>query len=630
LIAMAKHVRRKRMRRNAAGEMVEVKRPERTAVYINGRLIGFHDSGEALLRLLREKRRASEVNYETNFALNKDTGELHISTDSGRARRPYVVVENGKSKYTPEMAEKVRKGELSWGQLIKMGVIEYLDAEEENDFAYVASTEKDIGERHTHMEIDPVSITGVTVSQLPYPEHNSSPRITMACAMSKQSLGFYASNYNLRMDSRAHIMYYPQEPLVHTMPYMHMNFHRRPAGQNFVVAITSYYGYNMGDAVVMNKNAVDRGLGRSVFYKVHETEERRYPGGQKDKFEIPNPTVSGYREEYMYRYLGDDGIISPESEVKSKDVLVGKTSPPRFLEEVSAFGLTEEKKRENSLVIKSGDEGVVDSVMMTESPSGNKFVKVRVRSVKVPENGDKFASRHGQKGVIGLLVPQEDMPFTESGIVPDLIINPHAIPSRMTAGHLIEMLGGKASCMNGKTVNGTAFSGQDAEEFKKVLKENGYESYGKEILYDGLGGRRIESEIFIGVIYYQRLHHLVSNKMHIRSRGPVQLLTHQPTEGKAREGGLRFGEMERDCLIGYGASMLVKERMLEESDKTAELVCNKCGIIAVHDHIKRRDYCPLCESNELYRVEMSYAFKLLLDEIMAIGILPRLMLRDKA
>jgi DNA-directed RNA polymerase subunit B' len=214
--------------------------------------------------------------------------------------------------------------------------------------------------------------------------------------------------------------------------------------------------------------------------------------------------------------------------------------------------------------------------------------------------------------------------------VPDLIINPHAIPSRMTAGHLIEMMGGKASSLNGKKMNGTAFSGDDAEDFKKILKENGYESYGKEILYDGLSGKRIESEIFIGVIYYQRLHHLVSNKLHIRSRGPVQLLTHQPTEGKAREGGLRFGEMERDCLIGYGASMLVKERMLEESDKTTELVCNKCGIIAVHDHIKRRDYCPLCDSNQLYRVEMSYAFKLLLDEIMAIGILPRMLLRDKA
>ncbi|RLG20076.1 DNA-directed RNA polymerase subunit B [Candidatus Micrarchaeota archaeon] len=612
-------------------QAVEKEEQEKTAVYINGRLMGFHEDGKELIKELRTKRRAGEISYEINFALNRSTGELNISTDSGRARRPYIVVEKGKSLYTPELQKKVEKGELKWSDLVKMGVIEYLDAEEENDFALVASEEKGIEEKHTHLEIDPVSITGVTVSQLPYPEHNSSPRITMACAMSKQSLGIYASNYNLRMDSRAHILYYPQEPLVQTEPYKHMNFDQRPAGQNFIVAVTSYYGYNMGDAVVMNKNAVDRALARSIFCKVHESEERRYPGGQKDKFEIPNPTVSGYREEYMYRYLGDDGIVVPESEVQPRDVLVGKTSPPRFLEEVSAFGLTEEKKRENSLVVKSGDAGVVDSVMVTESSSGNKFVKVRVRSIKIPENGDKFASRHGQKGVIGILAPQEDLPFTESGIVPDLIINPHAIPSRMTAGHLIEMLGGKAACFSGEFVNGTAFSGTDAEAFKEVLKQNGFESYGKEVLYDGFTGKRIESEIFMGVIYYQRLHHLVSNKLHVRSRGPVQLLTHQPTEGKAREGGLRFGEMERDCLIGYGASMLVKERMLEESDKTVELVCGKCGMIAVHDFIKRRDYCPLCDSTtDLHRVEMSYAFKLLLDEIKAIGILPRLRLKDRA
>jgi len=624
--------RRKKMPRKQRQQVLDRKGQvvTKTAVYVNGRLIGFHERGAELVKQLRAKRRSGEISTEANFAYNGKTLEMHISTDSGRARRPYIIVDNGKSRFTQDLREKVKKNEIPWSQLLKMGVIEYLDAEEANDCAYVAVKENEIGERTTHLEIDPVSITGITVAQLTFPEHNSSPRITMACAMSKQSLGLYASNFNLRMDSRSHVLFYPQEPLVQTAPYKHLNMHRRAAGQNFVVAITSYYGYNMGDAVVMNRNAVDRGLGRSVFYKVHETEERRYPGGQKDKLETPNATVSGYREEHMYRYLGEDGVVSPESEVHSKDVLVGKTSPPRFLEEVSAFGITEEKKRENSLVVKSGDEGIVDSVMLTESPSGNKFVKVRVRSVKVPENGDKFASRHGQKGVVGLLVPQEDMPSTESGIVPDLILNPHAIPSRMTIGHLLEMLGGKAASLDGKIMDGTAFSGAREEEFKEVLKNNGFEHYGKEVLYDGLTGDRIESEIFVGVIYYQKLHHLVANKMHVRSRGPVQLLTRQPTEGKAREGGLRFGEMERDCLIGYGASMLVKERLLEESDKTVEMVCNKCGMIAVRDFIKRRDYCPLCESTELHHIEMSYAFKLLLDEIKAIGILPRLVLKDKA
>ena len=607
----------------------KIAKPEKCAVYLNGRLIGFHPAGGELAKLLREKRRSGVLSSEVNVAYFEPTEEVFISTDSGRARRPYVVVENGKSKLTPEIMEKMRKHEVSWTWLVKNGVIEYLDAEEEEN-AFVASSEKMITGEHTHMEVDPVSIVGVVVSQLPYPEHNSSPRITMACAMSKQALGLYASNMNLRMDSRAHFLWYPQQPMLQSKPYKVLHMAERPAGINFVVAITSHYGYNMGDGLVMNRNAIDRALGRSIFSKTYETEERRYPGGQKDRFEVPEATVQGYREEQYYRHLGEDGIIVPGSAVESKDVLIGKTSPPRFLEEVSVFGITEEKKRENSITVKSGEGGVVDSVLVTESPSGNKLVKVKVRSMMTPQLGDKFASRHGQKGVVGLLASQEDLPFTKDGVVPDLIINPHAIPSRMTAGHLIETLGGKAMSLSGGIADGTAFSGDKAEDFRKVLEQHGFKSDGMEVMYDGMTGEQIQAEIFIGVIYYQKLHHLVANKMHVRSRGPVQLLTHQPTEGRAREGGLRFGEMERDCLIGYGASMLLKERMLEESDKAVELVCNSCGSIAVHDHIKNRSYCPVCESTDLAEIEMSYAFKLLLDEIKAIGIFPRLILKDKA
>ena len=618
-------MKRKKIRRRS-----RIRTPEqRTSVYLNGRLVGLHENGKALLTELRSRRRGASISSEVNFYYNQKTDELFINADSGRARRPYIVVENGQSRLTSALLDQLKKGEITWTSLVKLGVIEYLDAEEEES-AYVALKEENLTPDHTHLEIDPVSIFGVTVSVLPFPEYNSSPRITMACAMAKQSLGTYTVNFNMRTDSRAHIMYYPQQPLAQTKPYQLLGFAERAAGQNFVVAITSSYGYNIGDAVVMNRNAVDRGLGRSVFYKTHETEERRYPGGQKDKFEIPLPTTSGYREERAYRFLGEDGVISPECEVDSKDVLVGKTSPPRFLEEITVFGVTEEKKRENSLVVKSGEDGVVDSVMVTDSLAGTKLVKVRVRSVKIPEVGDKFASRHGQKGVIGLLRPQEDMPFSKDGITPDLIINPHAIPSRMTIGHLLETLGAKAACYSGKLVDATAFTGDTEDDMRKLMKQYGLQEFGEETLYDGFTGQAIKTKIFIGVIYYQKLHHLVSNKMHVRSRGPVQLLTHQPTEGRSREGGLRFGEMERDCLIGYGASMLLRERLLEESDKTQELVCEKCGSIAVHDHIKNRQYCPLCDSQSLYYVEMSYAFKLLLDEIKSLGIFPRLVLKDKA
>lgn len=602
--------------------------PEKTSVYLNGRLVGYHPDGKSLAIRLRERRRMNELNTQVNIHYNMSVNELHLITDKGRVRRPYIVVENGKSRFTQEIAQRIKNNELTWNHLLKMGIIEYLDALEEEN-ALVAIKESDLGPEHTHLEVDAANIFGVVASVLPYAEHNSSPRITMACAMAKQSLGVYTSNFNCRYDTRAYIMYYPQQPLVQTRVYKALNMKNKAAGQNCVVALTSYHGYNMADAIVVNRSAIDRGLSRTVMFKTYETEERMYPGGQKDKIELPTPDVVGFRGEEAYKHLGEDGIVIPESEVSSRDVLVGKTSPPRFLEEISVFGAVEEKKRESSLSLKSGEGGKVDSVLITEGPSGNRLVKVRMRAIKVPEVGDKIASRHGQKGVIGLLVPHQNMPFTASGITPDLLVNPHAIPSRMTAGHLLETLGGKAGSIGGLMMDGTAFSGNTEEEYQAMLRKAGFEESGEEVLYDGLTGKQIKAKIFIGVVYYQRLHHLVSNKMHVRSRGPVQLLTHQPTEGRAREGGLRFGEMERDCLIGYGASMLTKERLLEESDKTIQLVCMDCGCTATHDYARNRDVCPVCESENVEPVEMSYAFKLLLDEIKSLYIFPRLLLKDK-
>ncbi|MFH2106398.1 MAG: DNA-directed RNA polymerase subunit B [Candidatus Micrarchaeota archaeon] len=601
---------------------------EKTAVYMNGKLVGYHSDGKNLAKRLREKRRTNELNYLVNIYYDSKLNELHIINDKGRVRRPYIVVEDSKSRLTSEILQKVKSNHLNWNHLIKMGVIEYLDAQEEEN-SLIALDVNEITKDHTHLEVDSATIFGVVASILPYPEHNSSPRITMACAMAKQSLGMYATNFNIRYDTRGYVMYYPQQPLVQTDLYKALKMKKKCAGQNCVVALTSYRGYNMADAIIVNKNAVERGLGRIAMFKTYETEERSYPGGQRDKICVPTPEVIGYRGEEPYKSIGEDGIVFPESEVKEKCVLVGKVSPPRFLEEISVFGTVEEKHRESSLALKAGDKGKIDSVLVTEGPSGNRLVKVRLRAIKIPEVGDKIASRHGQKGVIGLVVPQEDMPFTASGVVPDLIVNPHAIPSRMTAGHLLETMGGKAGSLAGMLMNGTAFSGNTEEEYRKILLDNGFDEYGEEVLYDGYTGQMLTVKVFIGVIYYQRLHHLVSNKTHVRSRGPVQLLTHQPTEGRAREGGLRFGEMERDCLLGYGASMVVKERLLEESDKTVQLVCAECGAIATHDYARNKDVCPVCDSENIHQVEMSYAFKLLLDEIRSLYVFPRLLLADK-
>jgi DNA-directed RNA polymerase subunit B len=567
---------------------------------------------------------------EINVAYIERLNAVRINTDFGRIRKPYVVVENGVSKLTNEIREKIRNKEVDFNYLTRNGIVEYLDAEEEEN-ALVAFFDSDITKENTHVEADLAGIFGFTLSVSPFPEHNSLARHAMLSNFIKQSEGLYATNFGLRFDSRAYLLFYPQNPIVSTTAYRNTKIETHPSGQNLIVALSTYYGYNMKDAIVLNKAAVDRGMGRSMFYKTYSDEERRYPGGQKDSFRIPPATSEGYLGEHAYANLSDDGIIEPETKIDEGNIVIGKVSPPRFLEEnVGASGL-EERLRDSSTSLKGGESGIVDSVIFTESTGATKVVKVRIRSLRIPENGDKFASRHGQKGVVALIVNQEDMPFSDDGIIPDILVNPHSIPTRLTFGHLLEEMAGKVGAVSGKLMDGTAFSEKGInriEEYGKELEARGFDRYGNENFYDGITGKRFKAEIFNGIVYYNRLYHMVSNKMQVRSRGPVQILTHQPTEGKARQGGLRFGEMERDVIVGYGASLLLKERLLDQSDKASVLVCKECGNIGYYDYIKRTGACQICRSTNLAEIEMSYAFKLLLDEIKSLHIMPRIRMRD--
>ena len=606
-----------------------------TRIFVDGKLIGFHKNGQELTRSLRDLRRNSKIHPHVGISIYEPeqegaTGRLYVNCNAGRVLRPLIIIDNDKSLLTEEFLDKISKKLISWNDLIRMGIIELIDANEEEN-CYVAFDTTST-KTFTHLEIFPSAILGAGASIIPYPEHNQSPRNTYESAMAKQSLGFSTPMMNTSTYVRQHFMLYPQTPIVTTKSLNLLGMEERPAGQNCVVAVLPFDGYNIEDAIVLSKSSVDRGLARTFFYRIYDAEAKQYPGGMRDNFEIPNAedNIRGYKGEKSYRVLEEDGIVATESSVTGGDILIGKTSPPRFMEEYKEFESTGPYRRDTSIGVRPSETGVVDTVVMTQSHEGGKMYKIRVRDMRIPEIGDKFASRHGQKGVLGILAKNEDLPYTEQGITPDVLINPHAFPSRMTVGMMMESVTGKAAAVRGKQFDGSAFVGEKMDVVKEILDKAGFKYSGKEKMYDGRTGKSFLVDVFIGVVYYQKLHHMVADKIHARARGQVQMLTKQPTEGRARGGGLRFGEMERDCLIAYGASMLLKDRLLDESDKTEVLVCEKCGLTGFHDARKRKFVCAQCgDSAPISSVSVAYAFKLLLQEILSLNIAPRLKLKER-
>ena len=598
-----------------------------TEVYLNSKFLGTVEDARSFVERIREERRMGSITSNLNVYHNEKADEIYIESSKGRARRPLIVVRDGQPLLTEKHIKQLEKNEISWSDLVKQGVIEYLDAAEEEN-ALAAFFEKDITSEHTHLEITPLAMFGLTTSLVPYSNYNQSTRVNAGSKNQKQALGLYASNYSVRMDMDVNILHYPQKPIVHSIMHDISEYEKHPAGQNIVVAVMSYKGYNMEDAIILNKGSIERGVGRSTYFRPSISEELRYSGGLIDQITIPDKDVKGYKSERDYRFLEEDGIIYPEARVAEGDVIIGKTSPPRFLSSLEEYNLAAGTRRESSVTMKHGEEGIVDFILLTENEEGNRLVQVRLRDERMPEVGDKFTSRHGQKGVVGLIVPEADMPFSVSGIVPDLIFSPHGIPSRMTISHLIEMLAGKVGALAGRYVNGTTFDAEPEEKLRQELKTLGFRENGVETFFNGVTGEMMQAKIYVGNMYYLKLKHLVANKIHSRARGPIQLLTRQPTEGRAKEGGLRLGEMEKDTFVAHGASLLLKERF--DSDRTIVPVCEGCGMIAIRDEFKGKSYCTVCGENvEISDIEISYAFKLILDEFKSLGIYQRLQLKSK-
>jgi DNA-directed RNA polymerase II subunit RPB2 len=611
-----------------------------TRVFLNGAWIGTMEAKntKSTIEALRSAKRECQLHPQTGIIWKISLKELWITTEAGRMLRPILYAPALRELLQDPVLEGVVRKMAKWEDLILWKtpgghhLVEYIDPGE-SEGCLIAMKQADVltDPLITHAEIHPSCALGSLASNIPFPDHNQSPRNAYQAAMGKQAMGMYALNFRERFDALAHLLCYPQLPLV--SPYMSKYYgsQKMPCGQNITVAIMTYTGYNQEDSIMINRAFLQRGGFRSIFYRTYKDEEKKnQSSGEEERFHHPDPGVTRQMKNANYEKLGEDGFVPENMYVDNDDILIGKVVPLRIPTGMTLPAGTK-KYRDVSRTMRNNEVGWVDRIFKNRNGEGYSFAKVRVRQDRIPEIGDKFSSRHGQKGTCGMILNAEDMPQTASGIVPDIIINPHCIPSRMTIAQLMETLLGKVACEAGALGDGTPFGNCTVDGLAKLLRDDlGMEPYGNEILYNGFTGRQMETNIFVGPVFYQRLRHCSADKLHSRASGPLVMLTRQPAEGRAREGGLRFGEMERDCVISHGMSEFTKERLMECSDAFRCFSCRDCGLLAIANPTEGIWNCRGCgNTTNFSAIELPYAYKLLLQELETMCISSRIITKSK-
>ena len=601
-------------------------------VFINGSWIGIANNPAELFKNLKEKKYKGIINIYASIIFDYTNKEIRVCNDAGRVTRPLLRVKKNKLLLTKRIVEKIKNKELVWEDLLTdarcdESVIEYIDACEQNASKIVLRPKQLVNKSsyvyyNTHCEIHPSTIFGILASCIPYPEHNQSPRNTYQCAMGKQAMGMYVTNYDTRMDKTAYVLTYPTRPLVDTRLMNMINLNKIPSGTQVIVAIMTHGGYNQEDSILFNKGSIDRGLFTATIYHTEKDEDKKIHGDEEIRCK-PDPSKTKGMKFGNYDKVNSDGVIPENTLVENRDMIITKVLP---IKEARNDHTKIMKFEDQSRIYRTKEETFIDKNYIDRNGDGYKFCKSRTRTVRKPNIGDKFSSRHGQKGTIGNIIPEEDMPFLDNGLKPDIIINPHAVPSRMTIAQLKETLLGKILLELGLFGDGTSFGEFDIKDICTQLQAIGYQSKGDEILYNGLTGEQIETSVFIGPVFYQRLKHMVGDKIHSRAIGPMVNMTRQPAEGRSRDGGLRFGEMERDCMCSHGASRFTKGRMYDASDAFRVHVCKRCGMIAAYNDKMHIHHCKTCDNRiDFAYVEIPYACKLMMQELITMNIAPRIM-----